>query len=258
MAGALIRGLLGSGAYRRQDLWVGEKAAPQRRRLARTFRVPTVADNRLIAAGSAIVVLAVKPQIMDEVLADIRPSVRSSTLFISIAAGVRLNRLERGLGPQSRVVRVMPNAPALVGRGMSVVVGGRRAHARDVARTLAIFRGVGDAVAVTRESLLDPVTGLSGSGPAFVYLFAEGLVRGGRAAGLNDALAQRLAFQTIEGAVAMLRETGKSPADLRRMVSSPGGTTLAGLAHLDASGFLDAVEGAVARATTRARELAGA
>jgi pyrroline-5-carboxylate reductase len=256
MAGALIRGLIASGAYRASDIWVAEKAAAQRRRVERAFRVRALADNSAVAAGSAIVVLAVKPQVMHDVLAEIRPVVRPPTLFISIAAGVRLQRLEHSLGPRARVVRVMPNTPALVGRGMSVIVGGRRASTRDVARTLAIFRAVGDAIAVRRERFLDPVTGLSGSGPAFVYLFAEGLLEGGRAAGLSPKLAERLAYQTIEGAVAMMRETGKSPAKLREMVTSPGGTTLAGLAHLQSAGFREAVNGAVIAATARSRELA--
>jgi pyrroline-5-carboxylate reductase len=139
---------------------------------------------------------------------------------------------------------------------MSVVVGGRHASPRDVSRVLAIFRAVGDAVAVRGERLLDAGTGLSGSGPAFVYAFAEALIEGGRRAGLGGQLATRLALQTIAGAAAMLVETGRSPAELRAMVTSPGGTTLAGLSHLDARGFADIVQGAVRAATIRARELA--
>ena len=256
MATALIRGLLGSKAYQPREIWVSEKLPAQRRKIERTFRITTTEENATLAAGSATVILAVKPQNMDDVLAEIRPAVNPRTLFISIAAGVRLRRLERGLGPGSRVVRVMPNTPALVGRGMSVVAAGSRASARDVAHTLSIFSSVGSAEAVPREALLDAVTGLSGSGPAFVYLFAEGLVAGGRAGGLPQTLAERLSFQTIEGAAAMLKETGKTPAELRAMVTSPGGTTLAGLAHLESKSFLDTVRGAVASATSRARELA--
>lgn len=256
MAVALIRGLLRSGLYRHGEICVAEPVAARRRLLTRTFRVTVTPDNTAVVAGSTIVLLAVKPQVMDEVLDALRPAVRPNTLFISIAAGVRLDRLQRRLGPNARVVRVMPNTPALVGRGMSVVVGGRRALTRDVARTVAIFQAVGDAVAVRREVLLDPVTGLSGSGPAFVYAFAEGLMDGGREAGLSPALAKRLALQTVAGAAAMLIEAGKSPADLRAMVTSPGGTTLAGLHHLDSKGFMDIVRGAIVASTARARELA--
>jgi len=139
---------------------------------------------------------------------------------------------------------------------MSVVAGGRRASRRDITHVLTIFRSVGSAEAVPREALLDAVTGLSGSGPAFVYLFAEGLINGGRAGGLSQGLAEHLAFETIAGAAAMLKETGKTPAELRQMVTSPGGTTLAGLTHLQSMGFLEAVEGAVTSATARSRELA--
>jgi pyrroline-5-carboxylate reductase len=255
MAGALIRGLLASGAYRGTEIWVAEKLAAQRRRIVRSFHVGAIQANLEVAANSDIVVLAVKPQVMHEVLAEIRPAVGPATLFISIAAGVRLRRIEAALGGKARVVRVMPNTPALVGRGMSVIALGRHASARDGARTLAIFRAVGDAVAVPREPLLDAVTGLSGSGPAFVYLFAEGLIAGGRAAGLSQKLAEQLAYQTIKGAAAMMQETGRSPADLRKMVSSPGGTTLAGLAHLHSQRFRQAAMAAVTAATARSREL---
>lgn len=257
MAGALVKGLLASRTYGPDDIWVAEPLAPQRRALSRAFRVTTTADNCAVVGGSSIVVLAVKPQVMDSVVGEIRQAVRPSTLFVSIAAGVRLDRLERALGAKARVVRVMPNTPALVGRGMSVAVGGRNASRRDVSRALAIFRAVGDAVAVEDEEILDAVTGLSGSGPAFVYAFAEALIDGGRRVGIEDELATRLALRTVAGAAAMLTETGLSPAELRTMVTSPGGTTIAGLSHLDAQGFARAVQGAVAAATSRARELAG-
>jgi pyrroline-5-carboxylate reductase len=257
MAGALVKGLLASHTYRPDDIWIAEPVAARRRALARAFRVATTTDNRAVAGGSSIVVLAVKPQVMDAAIAEIREAVRPSTLFVSIAAGVRLDRLEHALGARARVVRVMPNTPALVGRGMSVAVGGRNASRRDVARTLELFRAVGDAVAADDEEVLDAVTGLSGSGPAFVYAFAEALIDGGRRVGLEERLATRLALRTVAGAAAMLTETRLSPAELRTMVTSPGGTTLAGLSHLDAQGFARTVEGAIAAATARARELAG-
>ncbi len=257
MAGALVKGLLASRAYDRDDIWIAEPLAPRRRALSRSFGVTTTTDNRAVVGGSSIVVLAVKPQVMDAVIGEIREAVRPSTLFVSIAAGVRLDRLERGLGAGARVVRVMPNTPALVGRGMTVAVGGRGASRQDVARSLRIFRAVGDAVAVEDEQILDAVTGLSGSGPAFVYAFAEALIDGGRHVGLEEGLATRLALRTVAGAAAMLTETRLSPAELRTMVTSPGGTTLAGLSHLDAQGFARVVQGAIAAATSRARELAG-
>jgi pyrroline-5-carboxylate reductase len=256
MAAALVRGLLAAGLHRPRDILVAEPDASQRRRLARAFRVDVTADNHAVATGAMVVVLAVKPQVMDAVLAGIRPAVNRRTLFVSIAAGVPLARLENALGPQIRVVRVMPNTPALVGRGMSVVVGGRHASPRDVARARALFGAVGDAIALPDERLLDAVTGLSGSGPAFVYAFAEALIAGGTIAGLAPDLAARLALKTVAGAAAMLLETGKSPTELRAMVTSPGGTTLAGLRHLETKAFAQIVAGAVDAATARARELA--
>jgi pyrroline-5-carboxylate reductase len=149
----------------------------------------------------------------------------------------------------------MPNTPALVGQGMTVLVRGRYASAADAQLAERLFSAVGDAVVVDDERLLDAVTGLSGSGPAYVYLFVEGLIAGGVAAGLTAALAQRLAYQTVAGAAAMLKETGEPPETLRAQVTSPGGTTLAGLSELNRRGFKDALVAAVVAATRRSQEL---
>jgi pyrroline-5-carboxylate reductase len=149
----------------------------------------------------------------------------------------------------------MPNTPALVGTGMTVLVRGARASAADERLAAALFGGVGDVVRVKDEALMDVVTGLSGSGPAFVYRFAEGLIAGAAAEGLPAATAARLTYQTIAGAAKMLIETGRSPEDLRAMVTSPGGTTLAGLQSLDEHDFVGTVSGAVGAATRRSREL---
>ena len=173
----------------------------------------------------------------------------------ALAAGVTLKRLEKGLGGGARVIRVMPNTPALLGKSMTVVVRGKKAKAADEKLALTFFRGVGDALAVQDEKLLDPVTGLSGSGPAYVYLFAEALIAGGVKKGLSPAVAERLTFQTLEGAVAMLKETQQSPKELREMVTSPGGTTLAGLTRLERGQFFQTVRAAVEAATRRSREL---
>lgn len=255
MAAALVKGILEAKLYRSSELWVTDVVPEKRRLLKRRYGVDWAAGNPELVRHSAIIVLAVKPQSLPEVLAEIRPEVSSKKLFLSIAAGFPVERLRRGLGETARVVRVMPNTPALLGRGMSVLVRGGRATAADERLALRIFRGVGDAISVSDESLLDAVTGLSGSGPAYVYLFAEALITAGIREGLPPALASRLVYQTIEGACAMLRETGASPKELRDMVSSPGGTTLAGLAQLETVGFVDGVVRAVAAATARSREL---
>jgi pyrroline-5-carboxylate reductase len=206
-------------------------------------------------AAAAVVIVAVKPQIIDAVLAEMRSSMTSRTLVVSIAAGVPTSRLERALGGRARVVRVMPNTPALLGKGMSVTVRGRHATAADERLVLQLLRTVGRARAVRDERLLDAVTGLSGSGPAYVYRLAEGFIAGGVAAGLAPEMARELTLQTITGAAAMLQETGETPPRLREMVTSPGGTTLAGLTELDRRGFMDAVSAAVVAATRRATEL---
>lgn len=255
MAGALLKGVLAAGLYRAGDLWVTDAVPDQCRRVRRRYGVGAARDNRELVRGSQIVLLAVKPQVLPEVLEEIKGDAGSRHLFMSIAAGVPLRRLEAGLGERVRVVRVMPNAPALLGKGISVLVKGSRATSGDLRLALRIFRGVGDAVAVDDEQLLDPVTGLSGSGPAYVYRFAEALIEAGTRQGIPAEVVGRLVFRTLDGAAAMLLETGMTPKELREMVSSPGGTTLAGLAALDGGGFMDAVIAAVAAATNRSREL---
>jgi len=255
MASALIKGLLAAGLYSPEQLWASDVDAEKRTLLRRRFRIGVTEDNRALVRGSKVTVLAVKPQTIDEVLAQIREAMTPAKLFLSIAAGVGTARLEAGLGMGARVLRVMPNTPALLGKGMSVLVRGRHATAADERLGLRLLGAVGQVVAVQDERLLDAVTGLSGSGPAYVYLFAEGLIAGGVNAGLPRPLATQLALQTLTGAATMLQETGESPEALRAMVTSPGGTTLAGLTELEARGFKHAVAAAVVTATRRSEEL---
>lgn len=258
MTGALLRGLLRAGQYKPGSIAASDPLEAQIRRLKRLHKVDVTRDNRALVRQSQIVVLAVKPQMMAGVLEEIRSETNPRKLFISIAAGFPLRRLEAGLGGQARVVRVMPNTPALVGRGVSVVVAGAKATPADLRQTLRIFKAVGEAVSITGEDLLDAVTALSGSGPAFVYLFAESLIEGGVRGGLPQALAAQLAYATLGGAAAMLSESGLSTRELRDMVTSPGGTTVAGLGALEAHHFREAIIAAVETATRRARELAAA
>lgn len=255
MAGALAKGLLATKQFKARELWASDAAPRQLTKLGRAYGIGRAPDNATLVAGSEIVVLAVKPQIMTAVLEEIRPHLTRRHLVVSIAAGIPTGRLERELGGRARVVRAMPNTPALVGAGMTVVVRGAFASAADERRAAGLFGGVGEVVRVKDEALMDAVTGLSGSGPAYVYRFAEGLIAGGVAEGLAEPVARQLAYQTLRGATAMLQETGQSPEELRKMVSSPGGTTLAGLAALDANGFVESVAGAVNAATRRGREL---
>lgn len=256
MAGALVKGLLRAGGYAPADVWVSDAADTQLRRLKRAHKIEGTRDNRALVRGSQTIVLAVKPQVMAQILEEIRPETTPKKLFISIAAGFPLRRLEQGLGAGTRVVRVMPNTPCLVGKGVSVAVPGPHATPADLKHTLKLFGACGQAVSVTGEALLDAVTALSGSGPAFVYSFAEALMDGGVRGGLSPQLATRLAFQTLVGAAAMLVDSGLSPRELREMVTSPGGTTLAGLTVLEQHQFRETVIAAVEAANRRAHELA--
>ena len=255
MATALVKGLLGAKLYTPAQVWASDVDARKLAGAQRRFGIGITRDNAALVHGSKILVIAVKPQIIDAVLAQMRPAVTPAKLFISIAAGVTTATLEAALGDAARVLRVMPNTPALLGKGMSALVRGRRATAGDARLGLRLLRAVGRAVAVDQERTLDAVTGLSGSGPAYLYLFAEALIFGGVAAGLPEALATQLALQTIAGAAAMLQETHQTPQALRAMVTSPGGTTLAGLGELERRGFKDAVAAAVVTATRRSEEL---
>jgi len=255
MATAMIKGFVAAGLCTPAQIVASDVDAAKRTTLQRALKVNVSADNAAVTRDAAVVILAVKPQIIDTVLAEMRSAVRARTLFVSIAAGVPTERLERGLGDRARVVRVMPNTPALLGKGMAVAVCGRHARPADERLVLKLFRTVGRARGVRDERLLDAVTGLSGSGPAYVYLFAEALIAGGVAAGLAPEVATDLTLQTITGAAAMLQEAGETPERLRAMVTSPGGTTLAGLTELERRGFVDAVAACVVVATRRAVEL---
>lgn len=255
MAGALLKGLLSAKLYNPQDILVSDALPQQLRKVKKTYKVDSVKSNRELVRESQTIVLAVKPQIFPSVLEEIQPEATKHKLFISLAAGVPLRRLETGLGEAARVIRVMPNTPALLGKGMTVIVRGSKAKPQDEKLALTLFRGVGEALAVKDEALMDAVTGLSGSGPAYVYLFAEALIMGGINEGLSFTVATQLTIQTLEGAVAMLKETGKEPKELRDMVTSPGGTTLAGLSRLEEGKFTAMVSAAVSAATQRSREL---
>jgi pyrroline-5-carboxylate reductase len=255
MAGALIKGLIAAKLYKPKEIIASDTIPAQLKKLKKAHNIKGSTDNRAVVHAAQTIILAVKPQILNQVLAEIQPEVTKGKLFISIAAGVTLHRLESGLGGKARVVRVMPNTPALLGKGIAVVVRGSNAKPKDEKLTVTLFRGVGEALAVKDEALMDPVTGLSGSGPAYVYLFAEALIAGGVQEGLDPKVATQLTYQTIEGAVTMLKETGKTPKELREMVTSPGGTTLAGLSRLAEGGFTEIVVAGVGAATYRSKEL---
>ncbi|MFQ5415813.1 MAG: pyrroline-5-carboxylate reductase [Myxococcota bacterium] len=258
MAEALVGGLIASGSVP-GDIVVADVAPERRAHLARAHGVQIRESNALIAAESRVVVLAVKPDVVLPVLEQLAGqggTDLSAPLWISIAAGTPIARLEAHLPGDARVVRAMPNTPALVGAGATGFFANARATAEDRALARAVFDGVGISWEAPDEQLLDPVTGVSGSGPAYLFAFLEALAAAGEEVGLPADVAARLAAQTAYGAAKLALESDRTPAALRLQVSSPGGTTLAGLARLEAGGFAEAIRGAVAAATARARELA--
>ncbi len=260
MAEALAGGLLASGVAR-ERLLASDVDAARRRAFAERLGVATGADNALVARRSDVVVLAVKPGAIVPLLSELRRAAAGEALrvlWISIAAGVPLAVLEAGLGAKARIVRAMPNTPALVRAGTTGLHGNAATSAGDRSTARALFEGVGIAWETSDESQLDAVTGLSGSGPAYVFAFLEALVEAGAGVGLPRDAAERLARQTVYGAAKLALESDRSPAELRQQVSSPGGTTVAGLARLEAGGFARALGEAVAAATRRAAELGAA
>ena len=255
MATALARGCVEAGLVPPGGVLASDPFEPAREKFSQDVPGSRVAgDNAAVLAGAGTVFLAVKPQLMSAVLADIRPRVEPRHVLVSIAAGVTLARLAAALPSGTRLVRVMPNTPCLIGLGASCFSRGATATDADAALVERLLASVGRAYQVD-EAQLDAVTGLSGSGPAFVYTAIEALAAGGVAKGLPPALALELAAQTALGAAAMVQQTNLSPAALREQVASPGGTTLAGLDALERAGGSAAFRAAVEAAARRSAEL---
>ena len=232
-----------------------DPSAEARKAFANEIPGTTVeAANAADVAGCDMVILAVKPQTMTEALASIRSALGGNALVVSIAAGVTLGRLEAALPEGQRVARVMPNTPCLIGLGASGFALGKHATKEDAKLVASLLSAVGVAFEMP-EKLLDAVTGLSGSGPAFVYSMIEALAAGGAAEGMSPEFAGELAARTVAGAAEMVLQTGETPAVLRDRVTSPGGTTLAGLGVLRERGFGEAINEAVKAATRRSVEL---
>ncbi len=253
MAEALIRGLLAAGVAERAQLVGSDPRAERRREIADLYGIETLADNAEVARRADILILAVKPQVMTRVLDEIRTQVRPSALVISIAAGIPLAVIESHL-PRVRVVRTMPNTPALVSAGATAIAAGGHATEEDLDAARRIFDSVGMSVTL-EESQMDAVTGLSGSGPAYMFLIIEALSDAGVKVGLSRYNAQALAAQTVLGSAKLLLETNEHPGRLKDMVTSPGGTAIAGLHTLEAGGLRTTLMNAVEVATNRSREL---
>lgn len=253
MAEALISRLLSRGTYTAGEIAVGEPTAARRQFLLETYGVTTCDRNLEALAGADTILVAVKPQIFTHITADLAAIAAARPLVLSIMAGVPLTTLEAAV-PQCPVVRAMPNTPATVGAGMTAIAPGQHVTADHMQQAEAIFAAVG-AVVTVPEPLMDAVTGLSGSGPGYVAVMIEALIDGGVAVGLPRATAQTLAIQTVLGTATLLQTTDLHPAVLKDRVTSPGGTTIAGIAQLEAAGVRSALIEAVKAACQRSQQL---
>ena len=254
MAEALIRGLIQGGVVDADRIVASGPRGDRLAELASQYAIETTGDNAVLVRKSDIVVLAVKPQILERVVREIAGALQPGALVVSGAAGVDTSTIESHLPSGARVVRAMPNMPALVRAGATAISRGRHATDADVLEAKAIFDAVGLTI-VLDESQLDAVTGLSGSGPAYIFLILEALADAGVKVGLSRRNAQRLAAQTVMGSAKLLLDTDEHPGKLKDMVTSPGGTAIAGLHTLEEGGLRTTLINAVETATKRAREL---
>lgn len=251
MGSAILSRLLIQGIYQPDEILVSEPTPQQRELLQQKYGVGVTKDNNL-AATAPVLLLAIKPQIFGKVVgALIQPN--PAQVIVSILAGVSIAQLERAF-PDRAIVRAMPNTPATVGMGMTAISAGNHVSTDQLQLATQLFQAVGEVVTVP-ESLMDAVTGLSGSGPAYVAIAIEALADGGVAAGLPRQIADQLALQTVLGTAQLLNESRLHPAQLKDRVTSPGGTTIAGVTKLEQAGFRSALIEAVIAATKRSQEL---
>ena len=254
MASALAKGFVASKIVAAKQVIASDVFKPAREAFASDVGAAVTDSNLEVLAFANVLVLAVKPNQVAAVLAELKPAFTSKHLLVSIAAGITLKKLETALPPGARVIRVMPNTPALVGEGASGYALGANASPENGELAQKLLSAVGVAFAV-KESLLDAVTGLSGSGPAYVFQIIEALSDGGVAAGLPRDLATKLAAQTVLGAARMVLETGEHPGALKDAVTSPGGTTIEGIHELEKGKLRGTVMNAVRAATDKSRKL---
>lgn len=262
MGEALLSRLIAQQVYLQSDVLVSDPQPQRREFLAQQYGVQVTDDNRAAAAATDVLLLAIKPQVFNAVVANLGdsaglPSSSNHSLtnptVISILAGVPLSQLEAAF-KDNPVIRAMPNTPATVGAGITAISAGKHTQSTHLDKAKAIFQAVGEVVEVP-ENLLDAVTGLSGSGPGYVAIIIEALADGGVAAGLPRAIAYKLALQTVLGTAQLLNSSGMHPAELKDRVTSPGGTTIAGIAQLELSGCRSALIEAVRAAARRSKEL---
>jgi pyrroline-5-carboxylate reductase len=251
MAEAIIKGILSSKIVSGPDIHVSDVDVKRRDRLAATYAVSAEVNNQRTAELSDVIILAVKPQVINEVIKGLK--IPREKLVISIAAGITLGFLEKNF-PEVPVIRAMPNNPALAGAGITAIAGGKHVSPDALRITQDIFAATGEVIMV-EEKDMDAVTGLSGSGPAYVYVMIEALIEAGEKLGLDKEAAKKLAVETVLGAAQTMKQTGKSARELREMVTSPGGTTMEGLKVLEKKKFKEALMEAVEAAARKSAKL---
>jgi pyrroline-5-carboxylate reductase len=256
MAGAIIAGLVSGGAVGPGSLCVSDVSKERLEHLKSTLNINAIYDNRELVAQTDMVVLAVKPAMVLPVIREVAAALKPGQTIVSIAAGVSTAVLENAVGKDVPVIRVMPNTPALVGEAASALCAGSGAGRSDMERALAVFNAVGRAVEVP-ETLMDAVTGLSGSGPAYMFIMLEALADAGVRMGLPRNVATVLGAQTMLGAAKMVLESGQHPGQLKDMVTTPGGTTIEGLFSMERDGVRGSLMRAVEAAAGKSREISG-
>ena len=257
MAEAMVRGLLASGSFKKKDITLSDIDPGRLSYLSSQYGVATTSDNREAVKKSDIVIFSVKPQVIPAVCAEVRSVATKDKLYVSIAAGVKHSSIKKLVGRDIKLARVMPNAPSLVLEGASCVYFAEGFSVEEEDLVLGILGSLGKAFRVDSEGVMDAVTALSGSGPAFVSIFIEALCDGAVKMGLSRKLAADLAAQTVLGTSKMIQESAKHPAEIKDMVTSPGGTTASGIHSLEQGGFRAAVISAVESAARRSAELSG-
>jgi len=254
MASAIVGGVLKAGLYRAADIIAGEIDPGRREQVSSEYGITTVERNLEAAAAAPVLVLAVKPQNLPQVSEDLRGQMPHDPLVLSILAGCSIEKLHTYLGVGLPVVRAMPNLPAQIGKGISALASSEEVSPEQLNLARSIFSTVGEILSIP-ETLMDSVTALSASGPGFVYRLMEAFASAGERLGLPKATAQRLTLHTFIGAASLLSESGQTPAELREKVSSPGGTTAAGLEVMKQERIDNLIRQVLARAHDRAREL---
>jgi pyrroline-5-carboxylate reductase len=256
MGEALVKGILEAEIFSPEEILISDLDETRLQELKEKYKVQVSAGNQTLVTEVDYIVLAVKPSVINKVLAEVGSEISADKKIFSIAAGVTTAQIERHLSSEIPVVRLMPNTPALIGKGAIAYTLGSFAGEEEDELVEKLFTPVG-LVVETKEELMDAVTGLSGSGPAYIYLLIEALADAGVFAGLSRETATDLTVQTLLGAAQMVKETDKHPAELKDMVTSPGGTTITGVKELEKEGFRAAIYQAVEAATKKSRQLKG-